>query len=166
MDHAPIDTAGQEPDVTTLAPRDHGQWPLGAVASVLIARHVSACVDQTGGVICVSMAVTKPLPDRCPVCGGLEIRYGGGHAAGCSSYGHIADEAAFEVGLCEVLAADLDDYGWSACVQVIETGDCLGDTGEANLDPLAPSGAHPQLIADVLLALDWPEVIRRSTGRA
>ena len=181
MDHIPIATCGQEPDGTTLALCDHGPWPWSAVpdrsawddevgaqaevAAALIARGVSAWVEQTGGwVMCLSLPVSKHLPDRCPNCGSLEIRYGGRHAACCSSCGRIADEAVFEVGPCQILAADHDRHGWGASLQVIETGDCLGDTWAAGLNPLAPAGAHPGLIADVLLALDWPEIIRRSVG--
>jgi hypothetical protein len=146
---------------------DRNNWVVAeaAVATALVARDISAYVDRTGGVGCLAIPVTTPLPDRCPACGNLEVRYGGGHAARCSGCGRIADQETFEVGLCEVLAATHGSGAWNAIVQIVDTGDCLGDTCTAGLDPLAPSGAHPELVADVLLALDWPGIVRRSAGR-
>ena len=132
MDHIPITTWSKELDVTTLARRDHCRWPCGAVpgrsawndevveqaevADELTRRDVSARVEQTGGwVMCLSLPCTTTQPDRCPDCGSIEIRYGGGRAGYCRECGGITDdEAVFEVGPCHVLAANLDGRGWDA----------------------------------------------------
>jgi hypothetical protein len=186
MDHIPIDPidpAGQGRHVSTRTLRASGGWPWDAVpgrspwddkvveqaaiADELGRRDVVAGIEQTGGwVMCLVLPCTKTLPDRCPRCGSLEIRYGGGRAAYCRGCGRIAeDEAVFEVGPCYVLAHNHDGTGWGASVQIIETGDCLGNTFAAGMGPIAPSGAHPALIAEVLLALDWPWIVRRCGGR-
>ena len=102
-------------------------------------------IDRQTGIwlICLALPCTKTLPDRCPDCRSLEISYGGGHWACCSKCGRIADEGVFEVGPAYVLAANHDGTGWGASVQLIDTGDRLGDTFAAGMDAIAPAGGHP-----------------------
>jgi hypothetical protein len=120
-----------------------GWWPWGAVpgrsgrddeiveqqlvANLLMARGVSATVDQAGGRL--------------------------------TALGYPTTVDRITLYVC---AANHEGEGWTANLSSSING-VLADTAAVDdMRPLAPAGAHPALVADVLLAIDWPDVVVRS----